>query len=152
MPHAKGCLHPLTRRLADEEGARFAEVHGLSGYADFLAERWRDGVAFVNWEQDVVPWPGAVDELRACSEPWCGFAYKPYQVVGENASAYLGLVRFSAPFIAATPGVFEPGPHWTAAQPRTWQHCDGHLWNRCAERPEAPRFHQHFPAVVNARG
>lgn len=153
VPHAPGGLHPLTGHLARETGAQFAEMEGLSGYADFLAERWRieqDG--FVNWEQDVVPWPGAVADLMACPEPWCGFTYQPWQRVDDgSASAYLGLTKFSPAFLSATQGVFEPGEHWSDEQPRTWMHCDGHLWTWALARPDVPRFHQHWPAVVNAR-
>jgi hypothetical protein len=142
-----GRLHPLTARLGRENGARFEAMRGLEGYPDFLAERWRieqDG--WVNWEHDVVPWPGAVADLMTCPEPWCGFTYEPWQRVGEGASAYLGLTKFSPAFLAATQGVFEPGPHWTAERPRNWMHCDGHLW-MSTELP----FHQHWPCVVNAR-
>lgn len=68
---------PLAGKALEREGVS-AEVVVLDngyGYGRLLDRLWADGETFVLLEHDVVPWPGAVDALLACDEPWCVHEY-----------------------------------------------------------------------------
>ena len=107
VPYAQ--LHPETRAaLEGVEGVTFVDVSDGPGeeasrYFWLLQAAWhrQEGVIIV--EQDIVPPPGAIDELRACPQDWCG---RPYQV-GINIDCWLGLTKFSPAIMAAVPDAFD---------------------------------------------
>lgn len=45
------------------------------GYGNLFAGLWDQGEPFVIVEYDIVPWPGAVQALIDCPEPWCTNRY-----------------------------------------------------------------------------
>lgn len=110
-------------------------------YRDHLQDFWNHGETFINMEHDVVPWPGAIEEIAGCEHDWCVFAYEPGQLAlaGE---CYLGLAKFSSLLIRALPDV------WRDMADPDWQLCDSHLYSYAGQRGVSP--HQHFPPVVNA--
>jgi hypothetical protein len=76
-----GC--PATRAL-QIEGIDHDEhlCTAPTAYGKLLTALWDSGEPFVIVEWDILPWPGAITELAACSEPWCGF---PYPTIGEGS-------------------------------------------------------------------
>ena len=132
VPHTK--IQPATR-IALRSLSYVA--YPVTDYVAYWRERWVEGQTFISVEPDVVPWPGALEALDACPEPWCAYAYAPNEVWSEGGFPYLGCVKFSAAFIAATPHI------WDGAS--DWRTLDLHL----ADRAPLP-VHQHFPPVVNA--
>lgn len=63
---------PATRAIRMEGIDVIEEViHSDTGYAELFTELWNIGEPFVTCEHDVVPWPGAIDGLMHCPEPWC---------------------------------------------------------------------------------
>src|ERR1051325_8634352 len=44
-------------------------------YSRFFKKCWEKHEDFINVEHDSVLWPGAIDELKGCTEPWCAFDY-----------------------------------------------------------------------------
>jgi hypothetical protein len=149
--HTAGGLYPLTRHVLRDAHCSWEPVlmRSDTDYPDYFAQRWREGEGFVNCEQDVVPWPGAVEELMHCPENWCGNAYQAGQVY-TGGRCYFGLVKFSSSFIAATPGIWEPEGWDDPVRPRDWRHCDARLSVYAAQYGLA--IHQHFPAVTHANG
>lgn len=69
---------------------RMVKVERDFSYDLLFRELWRKGDPFILVEQDVIPWPGAVQQLWTSDEPWCGF---PYYIFGELRS-YLGCTKF----------------------------------------------------------
>ena len=62
-------------------------------YGSLLTELWDAGEPFVLVEWDIVPWPGALDALEVCEQPWCGY---PYPIVGEGSViASLGCTKIT---------------------------------------------------------
>lgn len=139
-------LHPLLELAVP--GAEFVELTSgyetRSDYPDLLGHWWERGEPFIVNEHDVLPWPGALDELAACPEPWCGFSY--YRGVHTRVPT-LGCVRFGAEVLKLPNPLAEEGwPYDTF--PRGWDYCD----QRVARVLQAAGFtwHQHFPAVFHA--
>ena len=111
-------------------------------YSDFLRERWAEGESFINIEHDIVPWPGAIEEIAECPEPWCGYAYHTGPSLDPHPYWHpmLGCVKLGAELIRRTAGMWDEHIMFFL--------CDSTL----AERGYAARLspHRHFPGVVNA--
>lgn len=135
---------PLLTRFA-VPGAQLVEMTNETAYPDWLAERWLLGVGFVVVEHDVVPWPGAINDLLLCERPWCGFSY---ETGVHHRVPTFGCVKLGAELIAATPDAFSMARWHTERFPRDWRYCDQQL----ALVAEGFEWHQHFPAVVHVRG
>lgn len=149
--HTPTGLFSLTANILPAYEWEAVEMLTDTDYPDFLAKRWRERLPFVNVEQDVVPWPGAIASLIECPESWCGMTYAPEQIVGTPiASPMLGLVRFRPAFMAQLPDVWEPP--WPTWGPRYWKACDSRLVVFADAHDPPLKFHQHFPAVTHAHG
>lgn len=76
-------------------------------YGDFLAAHWLRGEPFINLEQDVAPWPGALTEMWNCPQRWC-----MVQIIVHGAinNTNLGCVKFANEFISAFPDVWKKYP------------------------------------------
>lgn len=140
--YIKGGLHPVTASQCDQYDWEAIEVSGSWGYTDYFIDRWANRIPFINVEQDVITWPGAIESLWNCSEEWCAFTYEGY-----NTVPVLGCCKFTASFINRIPKVWieqklsklrEPGWYWL----------DGWLWQYLNH--EYP--HMHYPNVINAVG
>src|SRR5262245_25598563 len=46
-------------------------VNGPHDYGDSLMKAWELGETFINLEQDVAPWPGALSQMWSCASWWC---------------------------------------------------------------------------------
>jgi len=68
---------------------RMVKLERDFSYDQLFRGLWAEGKPFIIVEHDIIPWPGAVQQLWACPEPWCGF---PYHVFGELRS-YLGCTK-----------------------------------------------------------
>lgn len=85
---------------------------GTTGYAMNLSTLWGMGEGFVLVEHDVVPWPGAVQELTDCESDWCRFRYPK----GGRLIRSLGCCKFSERLTKEHPGLperWQGEPWWT---------------------------------------
>ncbi len=73
------------------------------GYPEQLAAWWRQGEGFVLVEQDVAPWPGAVQRLIDCPREWCAYRFPKYGHLVRS----LGCVKFSTRLLTAWPALPE---------------------------------------------
>lgn len=67
-------------------------------YGRLVKHMWGIGNGFVLVEDDVVPWPGAINQMLECGEDWCAFEFPRTQPTYEPRSGWclgLGCVRFS---------------------------------------------------------
>lgn len=111
-------------------------------YHQYLATAWSHGETFINFEHDIVPWPGAVQELLDCDRPWCFYGYQDMLPnLAENGAAMFGLVRFRDKLIRELPGVW-------SCPPLHWRQCDIHFFDYATHHGFEP--HQHLPSVFNA--
>ena len=126
-------------------------------YAELVAELWRDGKSFVLVEDDIAPWPGAIQSLEACSHFWCGFYYclpGRWDVADEDPETGLlgtnGCVKVAADVMEAAPQLYE---RWVT---HDWRHVDvamtaalRHVFG-LEGGPAEHTFHVHHPPVAHA--
>jgi hypothetical protein len=123
--------------------------HSSWGYTEHLAARWTIGQSWVNLEQDVVPWPGAIGALWRCREPWCFYSYLSHIDMVANGGAPFGLVRFSTGFMRQTADVWtQMRAYYEPDYAQVWRMNDIFLFDYCRQRGIVP--HQHSPGVFNA--
>ncbi len=108
-------------------------------YGDFLAAHWLRGETFINLEQDVAPWPGALTEMWNCPRPWCAMPLMVHQAINETN---LGCHKFSAEFIREFPDLWKSYPRNDIMD---WRSLDCWLWQKTA--PLTP--HRHGPPALH---
>lgn len=130
---------------ADGREPEYVWVGGSpEAYHGLLERLWAEGRGWLNVEQDIVVYPGALAAMEACPEPWCGTAYS----LSTGYGSYLGCAKFSDALVADSPGVFE----WIAqARPdgtprRYWGRLDTRLATALHDRLGLS-IHVHWPAV-----
>lgn len=154
VPYSTPCTDRLSLHLAqaanklalvqDGVGADYIHMPGDGSYFDLLERCWRAGEGFILVEHDIVPWPGAIQQLANCHYGWCTLPY--YCSVGWIRDG-LGCTKFSAGLLAAYPEfLHEPFP---ACCSHTRYYCglDRLVAHRMAEHGIHPHVHQ--PGVVN---
>lgn len=111
-----------------------------SGYADLTRKWWLEGEPFIVVEHDVVPWPGAIEALIECPEPWCAHSHHH-----DHAFLRHGSVEMSCYKVVPAELGSDPFP---AEVP--WQQTDSVLSQKLFERGHM--IHQHWPSVANLNG
>jgi len=113
-------------------------------YGRLLTELWQSRQGFILVEHDVVPWPGAITDLRSCSHELCLFEYPNGIIHDEPRSGWtasLGCVKFSDSLVRRVPCDGE----W---QNRGWDELDGAVFATLQGEVEA---HVHHPAVAHVK-
>jgi hypothetical protein len=64
-------------------------------YGRLIRHMWDIGNGFVLVEDDVVPWPGAVQQLLDCEHDWCAFRHPRTNANPGSLCLGFGCVRFS---------------------------------------------------------
>lgn len=105
-------------------------------YGNHLADLWnRERAGFILIEHDIVPWPGAIQQLAECPEPRCVHA----TAVQPGTVAMLGLTIQK---------IIPRGPANEKWRQTKWDALDGEII------PEMNRYgfpHVHTPPVAHAR-
>lgn len=141
VPYAPGKLHPITRAVLESyclPWLTFCETSGRFGYSTLLEALWHECRTVVIVEQDVIPWPGAIEELHGCPGVWCTCSY-PYAGQGPGIYHMLGCSKISDRLMAATPNLW--------SEPVPWNECDVHLLRAANAQGQEP--HPHRPPVVH---
>lgn len=133
-------VHPVTRQVLTPLGAEFFYMHNDLSYCDLLRQFWSWGSTIRIVEQDIVPWPGALDELLMCSGMWCTYSYEMHGGIG--ISHMLGCCKLTEELMKALPDVW--------ATPRHWSELDQHLFFAARENGIEP--HLHRPPVTHLKG
>jgi hypothetical protein len=139
-------LYPGVREAVEDDGwtpELVAVGHSPTAYHEAFAVWWADGEAFCVVEQDIVIFPGALDELRDCPEPWCG---RPYSL-STGYGAYLGCTRFSASLLRSRPSLMGDidGLRFDGTPRRMWGRLDTRL--KQVLEDSGISMHVHWPAV-----
>lgn len=122
------------------------EIKGEYGYSRFFKKQWDNREGFINIEHDCVVWPGAIQELENCLEPWCAYDYSSdsnwalQQEQGILHSIPLGCMKITKEFMEKLLDVWN--------EDVDWYRCDVHLFQKASE--VGIKIHQHFPGIVNA--
>lgn len=121
------------------------KTEGEFGYSQYFKDRWAEGQTFINIEQDVVVWPGAIRALWQCPHDWCvhDFHLPNHQtrnLENEKVGVPIGCVKISAEAIRRTSGIWD--------EPSLWEYCEQKLTKELIKSGLTP--HQHHPGIVNA--
>ncbi len=109
-------------------------------YGKIVNHLWKQGEGFTIIEHDVVPWPGAVDGLERCTEPWCVHWFP----LAPNAiRPAMGCVRFSTGLVQAHPDLCD---EWEGA---LWNELDGKVYPTIIDAVGHP--HRHRPDVAHLK-
>jgi hypothetical protein len=138
IPHVQ--LHPLLPQLLSRYGhaPTYIDVSASSdAYWNLLNDLWQKGETFILVEHDILPWPGALEELWQCPGLWCANSYDQR---GIGIYHSFGCTKFSAELIRRLPDVWSRiGHHWSRLDSEfEWQACQAGL-----------RPHPHRPPVIH---
>jgi hypothetical protein len=153
---------------ADNVAARCLRAEGLQpevvllgddhAYARLISELWRGGETFVVVEDDIAPWPGAINALLTCSHHWCGHYYclpgrwDIHAEPDEPGSLWgtTGCYKVSGDVLAAAPDLYR------RFEQHDWQTLDiGFITSLrhvlgLESMPMERTFHVHEPPVAHA--
>lgn len=134
-------LHPVTKSVLDSydlQDVAYVDVSkDADAYRRLLRDLWRDEVAVVLIEHDIVPWPGAIEELAGCMGLWCSCAYRFKG--GYGVYHGFGCTKISADLMRLLPNVW--------AEPGTWDLLDQRLLFAARDVRQEP--HPHRPPVIH---
>ena len=146
LPYSGEAPSEWTRRWAGHYAPNAIPVQtpGEYTYAEIVRKWWEAGGPFVVVEHDVVPWPGAVDQLIACPEPWCAYSYG---AGGLDVTAETFVPDGSVPMGCFKVVPRKLGPQPFPAEPVHWTTIDSVLSQKLYEYGHT--VHQHWPAIAN---
>ena len=110
-------------------------------YANLLTAYWKSKTGFVLVEHDIVPWPGAIASLQACSEDFCAYSY-PYGTAG-GMTRTLGCIKVSTELVLAHPRLYR---EWANC---VWQNVQIYFLNPVRNCSTQVDCHEHFPPVAH---
>jgi hypothetical protein len=140
----------VAERCLETEGTAYDVHHILQSfdysgqpeaYATLLAKYWMAGEEFINLEYDVAPWPGALEQLWACPEPFCHFPY-PGLPPGRLVEG-IGCTKFGQAIIDKIPNSWED---WGNVP---WWDLDGAIITEIKQA--GFNRHVHMPYVAHIR-
>jgi len=114
-------------------------------YGRLLTELWQAGEGFTLVEHDIVPWPGAIVDLKSCLHECCAFEYPNGIMHAEPRSGWctsLGCIRFSDELVQRIPCD-------GAWQNRGWDELDGAVFGTLAKWDVD--IHIHTPPVAHVK-
>lgn len=113
---------------------RMVKLEQDFSYHQLIQELWAKQEPFILVEHDIIPWPGAVQQLWTCPEGWCAF---PYACLGE-LRAYLGCTKFDPVKLGECP---------LPEELLTWQVMDQRIKKTLMMRQA--KCHMHEPGVTH---
>lgn len=87
LKNVMDALNPFFPNYADVSG-------GDDHYAQLFRHLWDKGEEFAIVEHDVIPWPGALEDLARCPESWCAYGYVTSGDLSTQDVPPLGCVKF----------------------------------------------------------
>lgn len=137
VPHTN--LHPITKRVLDSYGlpVEYVPLEGDDGYRQLLRSLWVRRQPVVIVEHDILPFPGAVEELAGCSCAWGSFTYRLHGGYGIHHG--FGCTKLTPRLMDAVPTVWD--------EPGKWDILDQRLY--FAARAVGHEPHPHRPAVIH---
>jgi hypothetical protein len=138
VPFANDATDPLVhgamRQNLEMQGLspRWERLTGPFAYDALIRRLWAEGRPFILVEHDVLPWPGAVQQLWTCDRPWCAYEYF---MLGELCVA-LGCTKFDPARL---------GPCPLPDEPTDWHRMDWYVIDTLTTRYHSAHLHE--PAV-----
>lgn len=125
-----------------KEGVDFELVlmeHEYS-YSDMFTRLWKDNAGFVSIEHDIVPWPGAIDQIQECLNPWCSYEYP---LAPGTLRPALGCIKVSDWLVFHYPLLYKVWDN------KEWNYLDGSVCSTL--EGVAGQTHIHTPPVAHVK-
>jgi hypothetical protein len=103
-------LHPTTEFVLRPYRPTYIDVSETDGYLKLLRSLWHQGETVILVEHDVVPWPGALDEISHCPCEWGSYSYHMHGGIGIYHG--FGCTKLSAEMMRQTPEVWASWASW----------------------------------------
>jgi hypothetical protein len=108
VPYTK--LHPVTEFVLTSYRPEYVDVSAPDGYRQFFKGLWERRETVIIVEHDIVPWPGALDELWQCPCTWGSYTYHLHGGLGIHHG--FGCTKLSARLMEETSDVWESSSGW----------------------------------------
>lgn len=136
------------RATRDWPGVRYVYVGDDDyAYGRLLREVWAEGQTICIVEHDILPWPGALEQLAGCDHDYCAFPYPWTTTVGPA----MGCTKFSADFLLTYPHAVEIATRIPSnyGEPGHWKQLD--VWLQAAVLRDfyGEQPHCHLPPVAH---
>jgi hypothetical protein len=135
-------IHPLVKEVLDKEGVEYVRMIDKESYWRLLCDLWALGEDVVIVEHDIIPWPGAIDELLKCPAGWCTYTYEMKEGFGVHHA--FGCAKLGATLMSELPDV------WKNVGTTYWRTLDSQLCDYAQRHAIIP--HPHRPPVTHLRG
>lgn len=112
-------LHPTTKEVLSRETFQvdFVDVRGdPDSYRRLLARLWSERETVVIVEHDIVPWPGAIEEIWACPCQWGTYSYVMHGGIGIAHG--FGCCKLTAWLMTNLPGLWDEPGEWSVLDQR----------------------------------
>lgn len=106
-------LHELVPKLLATYGydPEYVKLVGDDGYQLLMRRLWKEREDVCIVEQDILPWPGAIEELFACECFWGTYTYRTNQGLGVRHM--LGCTKLTGRLMQLTDGIWDEWRHWS---------------------------------------
>lgn len=115
----------------------YVELTDDDAYRRLLKLIWRARETVTIVEHDILPWPGALEEVTACPCSWGTYSYKTLGGVG--IAHMLGCAKLTGKLMDALPTVWDEPGHWSGLDQRLF----------FAARAAGIEPHLHRPPVIH---
>jgi len=126
-----------------KEGVEFELVlmeHEYS-YSDMFTRLWKEKEDFVSLEHDIVPWPGAIEEIWDCQfNLWCSYEYP---LAPGTLRPALGCIRVNSILMKNYPSFYKLWDN------KPWNNLDGSVCP--ALEAVAGKTHIHTPPFAHVK-
>ena len=141
VPYTK--LHPLVKEVILQSAYKpqFIQMTDDDAYWRMFCDIWEKRTPVLIIEHDIIPWPGAVQEIINCPCHWCSNTYKMRGGFGINHA--FGFTKFDEKFMEDLPDV------WTQVESTNWKHLDAQLCEIAKREGLTP--HPHRPPVTHLK-
>ncbi len=136
-------LRPLVRATLEQYNLhpKFVKLSGEDDYWNLLSQLWEEKESFVLNEHDVLPWPGAIQEIADCPADWCSYTYRMKKGYGIHHA--FGCTKIGQGLIEAIPDA------WINVDSTHWHDLDGQLCIMARNSGITP--HPHRPPVIHLK-
>jgi hypothetical protein len=135
-------IHPLVKKVLDKEKPEYIAMTDVESYWRLLCDIWAGQDDVVMIEHDIIPWPGAIDELWRCPSAWCTYTYEMREGFGIHHA--FGCVKLGTKLFEELPDV------WKNVATTSWRHLDAQLCDYAQRHAIIP--HPHRPPVIHLHG
>ena len=136
-------LRPLVKAALEQYNLhpQFIRLDHEDSYWHLLSDIWERNEPVVINEHDVLPWPGAIQEIQNCPAHWCSYTYRMQGGYGIHHA--FGCTKLGQGLIETLPDA------WVNVDSTRWSDLDAQLCIMARNAGLTP--HPHRPPVIHLK-